>query len=247
MLLHQKKLYASAADRVAYERLIKEGVIVEYQEKKVHGQQTCSLCSDGFRPHMKEKVLNTCHSNGGDNAFFHPFTGHGEAMRFAYNSPLSEGFSDRNNADFWGSGKTKEISEFHGWAEETGVLVKQHRLVHHWPCKAAISRNISLAESIDLVIRGKLRIKHQMPGLKVAIDLFCDWGPNEHSMACIKKEAYVFLISNDWLFAKQHDGWMAHEEQIKKLPILRTIALDQEQFPSWEITKIDNPQLLGAS
>lgn len=247
MLLHQKKLYASDADREVYQQLIDAGVIIEYKEGKVHGRQTCSLCSDGFRPHMREVVSSTCHTNGGREAFFHPFIDNGHPMSYAFNSPLSEGLSDRNNADVLGLIQTKKIVQVLEWTSELDVSVLQHRLVHHWPCKAAISRSIGLAESIDLVIRGKLRIKQQIPGLKVAIDLFCDWDQDEHSMACIKKEAYLSLISTNWLFSKQYEEWLAYEEKVKKLPVLRTVALCREQFPSWGITKIDNPQLLGAS
>src|SRR3989339_838516 len=134
---------------------------------------------------------------------------------------LSEGFSERINADVWGLLKTRELREVLGWAEELELSVTQHRLVHHWPCKAALSRDISFAESIDLVVRGKLRIKHQIPGLKVAIDFFCDWGPGEHSIALIKKEAYLAMISSDRLFSKQHHSWLAYEEEVEKLPVLR--------------------------
>lgn len=231
MLLHQMKLYASKADRAIYDFFIERGVIIEYEQEKVHGRQTCSMCSDGFRPHMKEKILRTCCSNGGTDTFFHQFNGNGEAMRFAFNSPLSDGFSAHMNADVWGMLKIKELAEAFGWAEELGVELEQHRVVHHWPCKAAISRNIDLVESIDLVVRGKCRIKHQMPGLKVALDLFCDWGPDTHSIALIKKESYLALISSDPLFEKQYDSWLEYAEEVAKLPVLKIIDTKKDEVP----------------
>lgn len=232
MLLHEKKLYASPLDRVVHDLFVKEGVIVEYHSHKVAGQQTCSLCSDGFRPHMKEEVLKACHARGGATAFFHSFGGNGEAMRFAYNSPLSEGFSERNNDDVWGILKTKELCEVLCWAEGLDMSVTQHRLVHHWPCKAALSRGINLAESIDLVVRGKLRIKQQIPHLKVALDFFCDWGPDEHSIALIKKEAYVSFISTNPLFAKQYDSWLAYEKEVMKLPTIQFMEKEKPRMAS---------------
>jgi hypothetical protein len=224
MLLHKKKLYASAEDKVTYELFKEAEVIVGYQPKRVAGQQTCSVCSDGFRLHMKEEVLQTCQTNGGSDAFFHSFQGNGEAMRFAYDSPLSKGYS-AITSDILGRTKTTEITELLSWADELDVQVLQHRLVHHWPCKAALSRDITLARSIDLVIRGKLRIKQQIPALCVAIDFFCDWGENEHTIDLIKKEAYLQLIETDPRFTKERDEWALYAEEVKKLPVLKWVHL----------------------
>jgi hypothetical protein len=220
MLMHKKKLYASEDDRATHHLFQEAGIIVGYQTKKVAGQQICSVCSDGFRLHMKKEVYSSCRANGGDEAFFHSFQGNGEAMRFALNSPLSEGFSALTS-DVWGRLKTKEIAEVLGWADELDVPVVQHRLVHHWPCKGAMSRDISLAQSIDLVIRGKLRIKHQVPALQVAIDFFCDWGPDESTIELIRKEPYLAMIETDPRFSKERDEWCAYAEETKKLPVLR--------------------------
>ena len=220
MLMHKKKLYASENDRAIHHLFKEAGVIVGYQSKKVAGQQTCSVCSDGFRLHMKELILHNCHANGGDDTFLHPFQGNGEAMRFAYNSPLSAGFSTVTD-DVWGRLKTKEIAEVLGWVDKHDIPVAQHRLVHHWPCTGAISRDINLAQSIDLVIRGKLRIKQQIPALCVAIDFFCDWGPGDSTLELIKKEPYLALIKTDPRFRKERDEWYEYAEEVRRLPTLR--------------------------
>lgn len=220
MLLHKIKLYASSEDRAVYDLLREVGVIVDHVKRHVAGQQTCSWCSDGFRPHMRAKIEDNCHSNGGDETFFHSPAGNGDAMRFAFKSPLSEGFSRYGDLDVWGRMKLEEIRETLGWARDLGMHIGQHRLVHHWPCKAALSREIDLAQSVDLVIRGKLRIKHQLPKLQVAMDLFCDWGPDDYTLDLIKKEPYLHLIETDPRFVRQRDEWYAYSEEVKRLPVL---------------------------
>lgn len=221
MLLHEKKLYASCGDRIIHALFSEAGVIVPHNSEKVAGKQTCSCCSDGFRFHMTEGVFQRCRDNGGEETFFHQFKGNGEAMRFALNSPLSADVSRFGDPDVWGRLKTNEVNEVLGWAHKLDVLVEQHRLVHHWPCKAALSRNIDLAESIDLVIRGKFRIKHQIPDLKVGIDLFCDWGELDHTTELIKKEPYLNMIRNDPRFTKTYEEWLKYAEGVKKLRILQ--------------------------
>jgi hypothetical protein len=221
MLLHTKKLYASKEDRATHYLYREAGVLVPHKSEHVAGKQTCSCCSDGFRFHMTEGVFNRCKENGGDETFFHQFKGNGEAMRFALNSPLSGGFSRYGDLDVWGRMKVDEIKEVLGWADDLEVVVEQHRLVHHWPCKAALSRNLDLSQSIDLVIRGKLRIKHQIPDLKVGIDFFIDWDQDDHTTELIKKEPYLQLIETDPRFTKERDEWSAYAEDVKKLPILR--------------------------
>lgn len=218
MLLHKMKLFASDDDRATYELFQEAGIIVEHSTKHVAGQQTCSWCADGFRPHMKETVEGHCRTNGGDETFFHSFAGNGDAMRFAFNSPLSSGFSEDGDLDVWGRLKLEEIRETLGWAEGLNMSVAQHRLVHHWPCKAAVSRGITLSESVFLVICGKMRIKHQIPQLKVAIDLWCDWAPREWTLNLVKKEAYLRLIATDARFAHVYDKWCTHKEEVRKLP-----------------------------
>lgn len=220
MLLHSKKLYASHADRVIHHLLLEAGVLSPQKESHVSGQQTCSTCSDGFRTHMKEAVFHRCRQSGGDETFFHEFKGNGEAMRFALNSPLSIGESLYGDTDVWGRKKIDEIVEVFGWAKEADLFLDQHRIVHHWPCKAAKSRGIDLLQSIDLVIRGKFRLKHQIPDLHVAIDFFCDWGKDDHTIELLKKEPYLKMIESDPQFLRQYDEWQVYVEKVKRLPIL---------------------------
>jgi hypothetical protein len=214
------KLFACDDDRKTYELFRESGVIGDYTIKNVAGQQTCSWCADGFRPHMREKIEGNCRVNGGENSFFHSPAGNGDAMRFAFNSPLSQGFSRYGDPDVWGRLKLEEIRETLGWAEDLSVHIEQHRLIHHWPCKAALSRGITFAQSIDLVIRGKFRIKHQIPGLKVAIDFFCDWDKEKYTLDLIKKEPYLKLIETDPRFTKEHSEWCAYVEEVNSLPVL---------------------------
>ncbi len=223
MLLHKKNLFASPEDKKTYEKFRETGVIIPHLHKHVSGQQLCSTCADGFRTHMKDMIYDRCRSIGGEDTFFHEFRGSGETMRFAFNSPLSHGVSKYGDPDVWGRMKTNEIIEVLGWADELKVSVEQHRLVHHWPCKAAISRDINLAGSIDLVIRGKLRIKQQVPNLCVGIDLFCDWGPNDHTIDLLKKEPYLMMLETDPAYKAQHEAWLAYVELVKQLPVLQPL------------------------
>ena len=218
---HKKVQYASKEDLKTHGLLEEAGVLVPHVKKMVAGEQTCSWCSDGFRPHMRELILGNCRSSGGDEAFFHAPAGNGEAMRFAYNSALSQGYSDYDNRDILGMIKTKEIAESIRIAATKGVCITQHRQVHHWPCAAGSLRKITYPQSIDLVIRGKHRIKHQIPGLQVAMDLFVDWSANHHTLNLIKKEPYLVLIGSDPYFTKQHEEWLQYAEAVKALPILR--------------------------
>jgi hypothetical protein len=233
MLLHNLKLFASPDDRHVYDQFVEAGVIRPNNTFQVAGQQICSICGDGFRHHMKSSAFKACQANGGEDTFFHELKGNGEAMRFALNSPLSDGESIYGDTDVWGRKKTDEIVELLGWADELNVSVRQHRLGHHWPCKAAKSRGISLAESIDLVVRGKLRIKQQIKGLCVAMDFFCDWGPDDHTSELIKKEAYLNMIESDPAYQQQFDEWLAYQEAVSALPVLFTFPdaciSDQEE------------------
>ncbi len=218
MLLDHHKLYASKASCDMHAQFVEAGVIVPHNSDHVAGKQTCSCCSDGFRYHMHEGVFRRCQDNGGEGTFFHQFKGNGEAMRFALGSPLSDGASECGDPDVWGRMKTGELVEVLGWSRMYDVNVRQHRLVHHWPCKAAMSRKFDFATSVDLVVRGKLRIKHQIPGLQVAIDLFCDWAKGSHTTELIKKEAYLAMIESDPTFARQYDEWCVYAEEVAQLP-----------------------------
>lgn len=229
MLMHKKKLFASLEDRRTHSQFVEAGIIVPQRQEHVAGQQICSACADGFRTHMKDMIFQRCLESGGDETFFHEFKGSGEAMRFAFNSPLSEGVSKYGDSDVWGRMNIGELAEVLGWADELEVSVAQHRLVHHWPCKAAKSRDIDFAASIGLVIRGKLRIKHQIPDLRVGIDLFCDWGPNDHSIDLLKKEPYLVMIETDPAYRQQYESWLEHAEQVKKLSVLRPARQPQEE------------------
>lgn len=220
MLLHKLNLFASPEDRAVHNLFREAKVIVPSQQGLVSGQQLCSICGDGFRHHMKRGVFKRCLESGGDDMFFHEFKGNGEAMRFALNSPLSAGESKYGDPDVWGRKKIDEIVEVLGWADDLGIDVGQHRVVHHWPCKAAKSRVISFAQSIDLVVKGKYRIKHQIQRLRVGIDFFCDWAPDENSIEQIKKEMYLHLIETDPAFARELDSWHEYVEQVSKLPVL---------------------------
>ena len=225
MLLKKKGLYASAADCDTYHMFAEAGVIGPNNLMKAHGRQTCSQCADGFRLHISETVIKMCKASGGDDLFFHNFKGNGEAMRFVLDSPLSEGFSMHNNTDLWGRIKVLEIDEVLGWAEELGVDVAQHRTVHHWPCKAALSRGITFAQSIDLVVKGKVRLKHQIAGLQVALDLFTDWSEDVCKHDLIKKEAYVAFIRNTPSFHEVYDNWQEYLLAVSRLPVLRVLEI----------------------
>lgn len=223
-LLHKKRLYADPQDRKHYELFREAGVCVDYNVEKAHGQVTCSICSDGFRTHIGEKVSSICRALGGDEMFYHEFKGNGEAMRFAFESPLSAGFSERSNDDFWGAAKVKELVEVLGWAEEVGLQVVQHRLIHHWPCKAGTTRAISYPGSVDLVLRGKFRIKHQIKNLQVSIEQFIDWGPAECTHDQLKMDPYVNLLRSHTAFMRQYDDWLAYCEHVGKLPVLKILG-----------------------
>jgi hypothetical protein len=221
MLLHQKNLFASEQDKKTHGLFVEAGIIQPHRQEYVAGKQLCSNCSDGFRLHMKEMIFDHCRQNGGDETFYHEFRGSGDPMRFALNSPLSHGVSKYGDPDVWGRMKTQEVIEVLGWANELGITVNQHRIVHHWPCKAAKSRQIDFAASIDLVFRGKLRLKHQIPDLRVGIVLFCDWAAHEHTLELMKKEPYLAFIKTDPRFKVQHESWLEYAEQVKQLPVLQ--------------------------
>ncbi len=217
MLLREKKLYASAADRTTFEMFKEVGVIVPHHSHKVCGKQICAHCADGFRPHYKEWIKALCFSSGGATSFFHTFSGNGDPMRYAYHSPLS-----KYGSDAWGALKTEELAETLRWADALHVPVEQMRDVHHWPCKAALDRKISFSESIDLVVRGKHRIKRQIPSLRVALELFIDWGDDEHTVNLIKKERYVQFLRREPSFSREYASWLAYEEQIQNIPVIYT-------------------------
>ncbi len=225
MLLRQMKLYASGKDRTMYETLKEAGVLVPHHSHKVCGKQICTHCADGFRPHYKEWIKDLCFSNGGAKSFFHTFSGNGDPMRYAYQSPLSE-----SGTDAWGSLKTQELIETLGWAQKMNVQVEQMRDVHHWPCKAALDRNISFLESIDLVVRGKHRIKHQIPSLRVALELFIDWGDDNHTVDLIKKEQYIRFIRETPSESAKYHSWLKYKESVLALPV--------SQFKPTEIAAI---------
>jgi hypothetical protein len=83
------------------------------------------------------------------------------------------------------------------------------------------------------VVKGKYRIKHQIQRLRVGIDFFCDWAPDENSIEQIKKEMYLHLIETDPAFARELDSWHEYVEQVSKLPVLCTakVAEDADQQP----------------
>jgi hypothetical protein len=145
-------------------------------------------------------------------------------MRFALDSPLSEGFSERNNPDYWGAAKTKELVEVLGWAQEAGLVVTQHHLVHHWPCKAGKTRHISYLDSVDLVIRGKLRIKRQIQGIQVSIEQFIDWGPGDCTHDLIKMEPYIALLKTHLPLRNAYEAWQEYAEQVSGLPVLKILT-----------------------
>lgn len=221
MLLHEKKLYASHADRMTFEMFKEAGVIVPHHSHKVSGKQICTHCADGFRPHYKEWIKALCFSSGGAKSFFHTFSGNGDPMRFALHSPLS-----RPGTDEWGDLKILELAETLRWADELNVNVEQMRDVHHWPCKAGLDRKITFSDSIDLVVRGKHRIKRQVPSLRVALELFIDWKDDEHTVNLIKKEMYVQFLKREPKFAKQYDSWLAYDERVKTLPVIYTRKME---------------------
>jgi hypothetical protein len=136
-------------------------------------------------------------------------------MRFAFESPLAY-FS----SDDCGLFKTREVVQTLEWATELGVDVEQHRLVHHWPCKAALSIGVSFLESIILVAKGKMRLKHQIPGLKVSMEVFIDWSADEFEVHSLSKEALVKLMQNDPQFSKVWEDWLAYEDRVRQLPVL---------------------------
>lgn len=225
MLLKEKKLYATARDRAVYDELVDAGVIVPHHPHKVAGRQMCTHCADGFRPHYKEWIKDLCFSQGGARSFFHTFSGNGDPMRYAYCSPLSG-----THSDAWGALKVEELAETLRWARALEVSVDQMRDVHHWPCKAALDRNISLLESIDLVVRGKHRIKQQIPDLRVALELFIDWDESHHTVNLIKKEAYISYLRNTPSRISMHLSWLSYQESTKNLPVLHTYQLPYQNF-----------------
>ena len=212
-----------------YELFREAKVCIPFNLTKARGQVTCSMCSDGFRTHIGEKVSSICKAQGGDEMFYHEFKGNGEAMRFALDSPLSAGFSERNNPDFWGSALIKELVEVLQWAMEAGLVVNQHRNIHHWPCKGGKSRHISYANSVDLVIRGKVRIKQQIRGLQVSIEQFIDWGPVECTHDQLKLEPYVDLLRSYPPLRQTYDNWLEYSERVAQLPVLKVVSLPTVQ------------------
>jgi hypothetical protein len=125
-------LFAEPKDRPVVRMLTEAGVFVPHHSDKVGARQVCTYCGDGFRFHYKQWISRPCIEKGGDEAFFHTPGGNGDPMRFALDSPLSMHFPDD-----WGRLKIAEIVETLGWTDELRIAVDQHRLVHHWPCKAA--------------------------------------------------------------------------------------------------------------
>lgn len=223
MLLKSKKLYARPGDRPVYETLMSAQVLQPHNAGKVSGQQICIRCADGFRPHYRKWTRDTCEDQGGEEVFFHPPTGNGDPMRFAYYSPLSTDPFSHMRSDVWGYMKSLEIMESLEIAADVGVNVMYLRIVHHWPCKAAIKRRISFLESIDLVVRGKTRLKHQFPGIQVAMELFVDWGEDDITKNLIKKEQYMNFLRSETEFTKMHDDMLVHEDEVFALPVLRPV------------------------
>ncbi len=224
MLYRRMGLFAPVEDRETVAMLTEAGVLIPHQREKISGKQICSHCGDGFRYHYKRWIAGGCIEKGIDEAFFHTFSGNGEVLRFALDSPLSyDAFPDD-----WGTLKTMEIAEVLGWASEMGLEVTQHRLVHHWPCKAAMSREIDLLSSIILCAKGKTRIKHQIPGLKVGMEIFIDWSEDEYETPLIKKEALYAMLATDPRFTREYDAWLAHEAAVARLPVLCEVSTAQE-------------------
>ena len=221
MLLHQKKLYAQESDRKPHALFVEAKVIVPHETERVGGKQICSHCADGFRIHYKRWIAKQCFTNGGDDAFFHTFSGNGEPMRFACNSALS-----MVNPDDWGALKMMELYETLGWAKALEVVIDQLRVVHHWPCKAALDRNIGFEDSIDLVVRGKLRIKWQLP-IKVGLEMFIDWSQDEHTTHLIKKEPYIELLRNHPPYREKYEHWLRYEELVRELPVFPDLNLPE--------------------
>lgn len=180
--------YASTQDLRAMELFQRAGVFITWNGENVHHEVLHSACADGHRYQaLKMTAHRICMHNGGGNSMFHSPSGNGDALRFAFNSPLSY-----FTPDDWGRLKTAEVFE----SLEIKDGVQQGRLLHHWPCAAAVARNISFIRSIFWLVAGKARIKQQIRGICVALDICVHVDNDDDRFFLVKKEAFLDLLDH---------------------------------------------------
>lgn len=174
---------ASAQDVELIHTLREVGALIPFRPERFHHSQATACCSDGFRVHMDEKIIEIWrrHQDVSQKPIMFRYRAHGLAMRLAKGNPLSP--KDAAWEDF-----LEQFEEAQGF---THGEIQQFNLVHHWPCGAATRRHISLMESLLYVVMSKVRVKRFGPFREVSMVLWVDLAEGEHSVYRLKKEPFL--------------------------------------------------------
>ncbi|MFA9262045.1 MAG: hypothetical protein ACEQSB_01655 [Undibacterium sp.] len=198
----------SAADAEIISALSSIGVLVPFRSEKFHHCQAMACCSDGFRVHMPQKLIELCrrqHDIPMRPVMFR-YEAHGIAMRFGISNPLSP-------KDYaW----LEYLPQFEQAQRVAKGEIQQYNLVHHWPCVAAADLQIDFVESLLIVLMSKVRIKRCGPFRDVSMLLWIDRPNDDHEVFRIKKEPLLRCLQTLpdqtlWQRWLQHEALLALE------------------------------------
>lgn len=169
---------------MGWERL---GCVERAKPEKASIHQFDIYCADPRRPHMFRWLSENFHAK--ENCCDHsadpmivqvPYFG--AAMTLGLGNPISP--DDYIWNDF--------LARFTFTQDEIAQgKINQINIVHHWPCRMGELKDISLEDSIPLVLMGKARIKHARLVPHVAPLLWLDIGPNESLVWRMKLQAFI--------------------------------------------------------
>lgn len=202
--------FATKEDLHLYAELEEAGVLVPLERRRLTCQQLFICCADGHRPHLWMEDFHVCQrlAHKKQNACFHKLSGNGKTLTIAYNSPLSVNDEE---------GRVT-VREMRTTLTDVKPCLEKTLITNHWPCRAAALARLDLAGSIDLQLRGKVRVRTQIPDFITMVTLIkIDVAPGVTRTSVVHKAAYLWWLGQP-ANALRLEGWLSYEHSLDLLP-----------------------------